>query len=358
MIFFRGRLVAPFLALVLPLLTLYRPVASRGLSMLISHTRALPLARSMANPAAKKPRQATEANIEEPEPAVLATLRIKCPDSRGIVAGVAQVLCGYNVNILQSDQFTDRQTDMYFQRLRVDLSEMHAGLGNKAVLENGLAELAKKYSMEWQISYDSQPKTIALMVSKDSHCLYDILIRHKEGELPCNVAVVVSNHEVLKPVADAFGVPFRYMPIPTKAEGGKRAQEIQVEALLEEMKVDLIVLARYMQILTPEWCDKNWSRTLNIHHSFLPAFVGSKPYHQAHSRGVKIIGATAHFATTELDAGPIVEQQVCTITHSDSVKDMIRKGRDLERVVLARAVRWFIADAILVHGNKTVVFDV
>ncbi|KAG5180895.1 formyl transferase [Tribonema minus] len=247
---------------------------------------------------------------------------------------------------------------MYFQRLRLDYSQIHVSPNNmSAVMTTAIEELAVKHDMTWTLSYDNVPKRVVLLVSKDDHCLYDILIRHRSGELACDVVTIVSNHEALRPVADMFGIPFRHLPIPPKADGGKRAQELQIEALLEAERIDLIVLARYMQILTPEFCDKYWSRTINIHHSFLPAFEGARPYHRAHVRGVKIIGATAHYATTDLDAGPIIEQDVTRINHSDSVADMIRKGRDLERLVLARAVRWHIADAVIVHGNKTVVFE-
>ncbi|CAM9325021.1 unnamed protein product [Discosporangium mesarthrocarpum] len=296
-----------------------------------------------------------EQALSPPQP-MTANITIQCPDQTGVVAAVAQLLHGHGINILETDQYTDPATGIYFQRLKVDYSLMIVGPGNTPVLEKALGELASRYNMEWTISYSGRRKRVAIMVSKDDHCLYDLLIRHRSEELECEVAAIISNHLKLKSVADMFGVPFHHFPIPPAAEGGKRAQEIKVEALLEEQRVDLIVLARYMQILTKDFCDKHWKHTINIHHSFLPAFMGAKPYHKAHVRGVKIIGATAHYATTDLDAGPIIEQAVTRISHNDSVTDMIRKGRDLERVVLARAVRWHLSDSVLVHGNKTVVF--
>lgn len=295
-------------------------------------------------------------DIPQPTPKFLATLRIQCADKMGVVAAVSQLLYGYGINILQSDQFTDSDTGRYFQRLRLDYAGIHVGPANmEPVMQKAISELAQAHNMDWTISYDTKRKRVALMVSKDSHCLYDLLIRHRGNELDCDVVMVISNHETLKPVAEMFQIPFVHLPIPPKTEGGKRMQEEQVEELIEKENIDLIVLARYMQILSPEYCAKYSSKTINIHHSFLPAFEGGKPYHRAHIRGVKIIGATAHYATADLDSGPIIEQDVTRISHVDSVADMIRKGRDLERIVLSRAVRWHLEDAVLVFGNKTVV---
>lgn len=204
---------------------------------------------------------------------------------------------------------------------------------------------------------------MAVLVSKLDHCLWDLLIRHHSGELGrCEVPVVVSNHPDLGYVARSFGVDFAHLPIDEARHGGdraaaKQAQEAAIEATLAEAGADLIVLARYMQVFSEGFCERNWRRTINIHHSFLPAFEGARPYHRAHDRGVKVIGATAHYATSELDAGPIVAQDVTRITHTDSPADMVRKGKDLERLVLARAVRWHLHDRVLVHANRTVVFE-
>lgn len=203
---------------------------------------------------------------------------------------------------------------------------------------------------------------MGILVSRLDHCLWDLLIRHRSGELRCEVPVVISNHADLRHVAGMFGVDFVHLPIDADRHAGDRAaakdaQEAAIEATLDEARVDLVVLARYMQIFGEGFCARNWRRTINIHHSFLPAFEGGRPYHRAHDRGVKIIGATAHYATSELDAGPIIEQDITRITHRDSPADMVRKGKDLERLVLARAVRWHLQDRVLVHANKTVVFE-
>ena len=199
---------------------------------------------------------------------------------------------------------------------------------------------------------------MAVLVSKSDHCLYDLLIRHQSGELPCAIPIIISNHADLAHVASQFGIPFRHLPMEGgDKEAAKAAQEAAMEALLAEQGIDLIVMARYMQVLSRPFCERNAARTINIHHSFLPAFEGAKPYHRAHERGVKIIGATAHYATADLDAGPIIEQDVTRISHRDSVANMIRKGKDLERVVLARAVRAHLENRVIIHGNRTVVFD-
>lgn len=282
-------------------------------------------------------------------------LLLQCSDQKGVIAAVAQLLFGFGCNIVSSDQFTDASSGMFFQRLEFDYSEIVIGAGNYAVLERAIAELANRYSMSWKIAYGGNIKKLAILVSKMDHCLYDLLIRVKSGELRCKIPVIISNHPDLKPVADMFGVEFRCLPIATK--GDKAAQEAEIEKIMEEHCIDTVVLARYMQIFSPEFCNKHWQHTINIHHSFLPAFEGAKPYHRAHDRGVKIIGATAHFATGELDAGPIIEQAITRITHRDDVPDMIRKGRDLERLVLARAVRWHLDDRVLVYNNKTIVFE-
>jgi len=286
-----------------------------------------------------------------PAPAELATLLVSCPDRRGIVAGLAQLLYGHGANILDSDQHTDPIAGMFFQRIRFDLSELQT---DRRTLEQAVAEVAERFAMKYRFVYAAVPKRVALFVSRYDHCLYDLLLRHRAGELGCEMAVVVSNHPDLEHVAREFGVRFELFPIDP---GNKAAQEAREVTLLDELKVDLVVLARYMQILGPALVEHFDGRLINIHHSFLPAFVGGKPYHQAYERGVKLIGATAHYASLKLDEGPIIEQDVVRSSHRDSVEDLARKGRDLEKVVLARAVRLHLDDRVLVYGNKTVVFD-
>jgi formyltetrahydrofolate deformylase len=281
----------------------------------------------------------------------LATLLVSCPDRRGIVAALAQLLYGHGANILDSDQHTDGLAGMFFQRIRFDLAELQT---DKLTLERAISEVAARFTMSYRLIYARERKRVALFVSRYDHCLYDLLLRHRSGELSCEMALVVSNHPELEHVAREFGVRFALFPITpeTKVEQERR----EIELLLEE-RVDLVVLARYMQVVGPELCTRFEGRILNIHHSFLPAFVGGKPYHQAYARGVKLIGATAHYATVSLDEGPIIEQDVVRASHRDSVEDLARKGRDLEKVVLARAVRWHLEERVLVYGNKTVVFD-
>lgn len=281
----------------------------------------------------------------------LATLLVSCPDRRGIVAALAQVLYGHGANIVDSDQHTDGVASLFFQRLRFDLAEL---MTDRVALERALTELAERFQMQYRLVYQAQRKRLALFVSKYDHCLYDLLLRQRAGELNADVAAIFSNHAELEHVARQFGVPFYVFE---KTADSKLAQEQRERELLSELGVDLVVLARYMQVLSASFCEAFTQRIINIHHSFLPAFVGGKPYHQAYARGVKLIGATAHYATAVLDEGPIIEQDVVRATHRDAVEDLVRKGRDLEKVVLARAVRLHLDDRVLVYGNKTVVFD-
>ena len=279
-----------------------------------------------------------------------ATLLVSCPDRKGLVAALAQLLYGHGVNIVDADQHTDPQARQFFQRIRMDLRELHT---DRLSLERAIAEVAGRFAMRFRLAYAERRQRVAIMVSKTDHCLHDLLLRRRAGELDCELALIVSNHPDLADVAQSYGVPFHHVPVDPE---DKRAQERRCEELFERERIDLVVLARYMQVLSAELCTRYAERIINIHHSFLPAFVGGKPYHQAAERGVKIIGATAHYATSDLDQGPIIEQDVVRVSHSDTVQDMIRKGRDLERLVLARAVRLHLEDRILVHGNKTVVF--
>jgi formyltetrahydrofolate deformylase len=280
-----------------------------------------------------------------------ATLLVSCPDRRGLVAGLAQTLHGHGANILSADQHRDASAIQFFQRIEFDTTEL---ITDKATLEQGIAEVATRFNMTYTLTYRSHVPRIAVFVSKYDHCLYDLLWRHQSGELPCQIRFVVSNHTDLSPIAAQFGIEFRHFPI---SKENKREQEEAEVQLLQDEHIDLVVLARYMQILSPEFVSRFPYRIINIHHSFLPAFVGGKPYHQAHERGVKLIGATAHYATLDLDEGPIIEQDVQRTSHRDSVDDLIRKGRDVERAVLGRAVRWHLQQRVLVWGNKTVVFE-
>lgn len=280
-----------------------------------------------------------------------AILLVSCPDRRGIVAALAQFLYGHGANILDADQHTDAQAGQFFQRVKFDLSELHT---DRVALERGIAEVAERFSMRFRLSYTERKKRIAVFVSKYDHCLYDLLLRHQSGELDCEIVLVLSNHPDLETVARQFGVEYHTFVVTPET---KRAEEDRQLNLLSERGVDLVVLARYMQVLTPEFVEKFPERVINIHHSFLPAFVGKRPYHQAHERGVKVIGATAHYVTSALDEGPIIHQGVIRTSHKDSVEDLVRKGRDLERLVLSQALRAHIEDRILVYKNRTVVFQ-
>ncbi len=285
------------------------------------------------------------------DPKNCGTLLISCPDRRGIVASLAQVLHGHGANILSADQHRDSSAGQFFQRIQFDTSDL---MTDQVSLENAIAEVADRMEMKVQLSYDDHKARLAIFVSKYDHCLYDLLWRYQSGELECEIPVIVSNHETLRPVAEQFGIDFHCFPV---TKDTKREQEQKELELLGERNIDLVVMARYMQILSPHFTSHYPNRVINIHHSFLPAFIGGKPYHQAHERGVKLIGATAHYATASLDEGPIIEQDVIRASHRDSIPDLVRKGRDVERAVLGRAVRWHIQHRVLVWGNRTVVFE-
>jgi len=280
-----------------------------------------------------------------------ATLLVSCPDQKGIVAALAQLLYGHGANILDADQHTDAEAGVFFQRIRFDLAELRT---DRTALEQAIREVAERLRMEWRLAWAGERKRMAVFVSRTDHCLYDLLLRHRAGELACEIPLIVSNHPDLEPVARSFGIEYRVFEIRPET---KRAQEEAELALLAERRIDLVVLARYMQVLSPHFVEQLRGRVINIHHSFLPAFSGGRPYQQAHERGVKLIGATAHYATKDLDEGPIIEQDVIRASHRDSVDELVRKGRDVERAVLSRAVRWHLDDRVLVYGNKTVVFS-
>lgn len=280
-----------------------------------------------------------------------ATLLITCPDAKGIVATIADFLHQHNANILHADQHQDAENNLFLMRVEWDLDNFHLddvsfGLAFKAI--------AGKFSMDWQLKSAQQKTRIALMVSQYDHCLVDLLHRHKNGELACEIPLIISNHRDTEALASFYGIDFHHIPV---TKNNKIEAEQSQFKLFDQHKIDLIVLARYMQILSEKFVASYPQRIINIHHSFLPAFVGAKPYHRAFERGVKLIGATAHYVTVVLDEGPIIEQDITRISHRDQVEDLIQKGRDLERVVLSRAVRWHIDHRILPYANKTVVFD-
>jgi formyltetrahydrofolate deformylase len=281
----------------------------------------------------------------------LATLLVACPDRKGIVASLAQVLYGHGANIIDSDQHTDPVAALFFQRIRFDLSTLTT---DKISLENAIREVAERFAMDYRIAYEQHARRVAILASKQEHCLYDLLIRHRAGELACEIACVISNHAEAEPIARHFNIPFHHLAVTPET---RSQQEAAIAELVERERIDLMVLARYMQILSAEFVARYPSRIINIHHSFLPAFVGANPYRQAYVRGVKLIGATSHYVTADLDQGPIIEQATIRCSHRDSVDDLVRKGRDLEKRVLAAAVRWHLEDRILVYAGKTVVFD-
>lgn len=277
---------------------------------------------------------------------------IACPDGPGIVATVSQFLFDHGANIVQSDQYSmDPEGGMFFMRIEFDLEGLP---GRVSELERDFADIAERFQMKFWFSLASVKKRMAIFVSKEEHCLLELLWQWQSGDLPADIAVVVSNHADMKGLVESFGIPYVHIPVTTETK--PEAERRQVEAV-ERYGADCIVLARYMQIVSPKFTEIYANRMINIHHSFLPAFIGGNPYKQAFGRGVKIIGATAHYVTEELDGGPIIEQDVQRVTHRDNVDDLKRIGRMIERTVLARAVKWHLEDRILVHQNKTVVFS-
>ncbi|GAA6736610.1 formyltetrahydrofolate deformylase [Thermus oshimai] len=281
-----------------------------------------------------------------------ARLLITCPDRPGIVAAVSGFLYAHGANITDLQQHsTDPEGGTFFMRLA--FTTPHLDLSRPA-LERAFQEVvAERFGMDWRIAYASERKRTAILVSKPAHALLELLWRYRVGELPMDLRLVVSNHPDHREEVERFGVPYHHVPVE---KGRKEEAEERILELLEAQGVELVVLARYMQILSPRFVARFPMRILNIHHSFLPAFAGADPYRQAYEKGVKLIGATAHYVTEELDQGPIIEQDVVRVSHRHSVAEMRRLGRELERTVLARAVRWHLEDRIIVHGNKTVVF--
>ncbi|MDO9364804.1 MAG: formyltetrahydrofolate deformylase [Methylotenera sp.] len=280
-----------------------------------------------------------------------ATLLITCPDTRGIVAAIADFLHQHNANILHADQHQDAENNLFLMRVEWDLAGFNL---DDTSFNQAFAPIATQFNMQWQLKLSQHKTRVAIMVSQYDHCLADLLHRHKSGELACEIPLVISNHRDVEKLVQFYGIDFHYIEVN---KTNKQAAEAAQFKLFDDYQIDLIVLARYMQILSPEFVIRYPQRIINIHHSFLPAFIGARPYHRAFERGVKLIGATSHYVTEVLDEGPIIEQGIDRISHRDQVEDLIQKGRDLERVVLSKAVRWHIENRILLYANKTVIFD-
>ncbi|MCC7143422.1 MAG: formyltetrahydrofolate deformylase [Candidatus Eisenbacteria bacterium] len=281
-----------------------------------------------------------------------AILLVHCPDRRGLVAAIADFLYRHGANILHADQHQDAELSLFLTRIEWDLEGFD--LQGAGAFRPEFAELAERFEMDWQLKFSTDRPRVAVFVSKVDHCLVDLLHRHQSGELRCEIPMVVSNHPDNRRITEFYGIPFHSTEV-TK-ENKEEAEATQLR-MMADAGIDLVVLARYMQILSPRFVQQYPSRIINIHHSFLPAFLGARPYHRAYQRGVKLIGATSHYVTEVLDEGPIIEQDVARISHRDSVDDLIQKGRDLEKVVLSRAVRWQIESRILLYSGRTVVFD-
>jgi formyltetrahydrofolate deformylase len=280
-----------------------------------------------------------------------AILLLSCPDQTGLVAAVADFIYQHQGNIIHADQHTDQEEGVFLQRVEFEVGGMDL---EREEITGAFGTVAERFGMRWSVRFSDEVPRMAILVSRYGHCLYDLLARWQLEELHTTAPLIISNHPDLRAVSEHFALEYHHLPVSATT------REQQESALLEQLDrhdIDLIVLARYMQILSPALVGRYANRIINIHHSFLPAFAGGRPYHQAHERGVKIIGATAHYVTAELDQGPIIEQDVVRVSHRDTVEDMVHKGRDLEKIVLARAVHLHLEHRVLVYGNKTVVFD-
>lgn len=278
-------------------------------------------------------------------------LILSCPDRVGIVAAVSSFLAAEGGLITEANHYRDPDSEWFFARQVIAADSLPYGADE---LRRRFAPLAAEFGLEWRVVETRTPKRVVVLVSRQAHCLADLLYRWRSGELPCEVAAVVSNHDDLRSYVEWHGIPFHHLAV---ADGDKSSHFAAVAAALADLTPEVVVLARYMQILPPALCLTYAGRLINIHHSFLPAFAGARPYHQAAERGVKLIGATCHYVTEELDAGPIIDQDITRISHHDGVADMVRKGKDIEKIVLARGLRFHLEDRVLIHGNKTVVFE-
>jgi formyltetrahydrofolate deformylase len=278
------------------------------------------------------------------------TLTLSCPDRVGIVAAVSGLIAQHQGWIVEASHHADEPARRFFLRQEILADSLPFDL---ATLKEKFAPIAREYGMDWRISDSAEKKRVVVLVSKQEHCLYDLLARWQSKELDVEIPCVISNHETFRGLVEWHGIPFQHVPV---MPDNKEAAYAEVQRLFEDYRGDTMVLARYMQILSPELCRAYPGRIVNIHHSFLPSFVGARPYHQAYERGVKLVGATCHYVTEDLDQGPIIEQDVIRIDHSDSPEDMVRYGKDIEKTVLARGLRFHLEDRVLAHGNKTVVF--
>jgi formyltetrahydrofolate deformylase len=297
-----------------------------------------------------------------------AILLISCPDRKGEVAAISDFVYRHGGNILHADEHADEESGLFLMRVEfdpkdfaIDLSQLNPAQHLRSnPAQPGLSAfaslfepIAKQFQMKWHLALSSHRPSMIIFVSKYDHCLVDLLYRHQSGELACDIPLIISNHPDNQAIADFYKIPYAVVSV---SKENKAHAEAQIQSLIDHHKPDFMVLARYMQILSNDFVNRYPQRIINIHHSFLPAFVGARPYHQAFERGVKLIGATSHYVTEVLDDGPIIEQDVVRVSHRDTVEDLIRKGRDLEKVVLSRAVRWHVENRVLVYGNKTVVF--
>jgi formyltetrahydrofolate deformylase len=294
-----------------------------------------------------------------------AILLVSCPDAKGEVATIADFVYRHGGNILHADEHADEESGLFLMRVEFDPKDFDIDLNEKDLNQKDLTDktlsdfakqfspIAEKFQMNWRLAQSSHRQRMVIFVSKYDHCLVDLLYRHKSGELACDIPLIISNHPDNQAIADFYKIPYAVVSI---TKDNKRQAEEQIQKLIEDHKADFMVLARYVQILSNDFVNRYPQRIINIHHSFLPAFIGARPYHQAFERGVKLIGATSHYVTEVLDDGPIIEQGVVRVSHRDTVEDLVRKGRDLEKVVLSRAVRWHVENRVLLYGNKTVVF--
>lgn len=281
-----------------------------------------------------------------------AILKIHCPDQSGIVARVTDFINLHHGNIVEVDQHVDREDNLFFMRVVWDLSNFNLP---KSEIDSTFSKfLGEPYQMKYTLNFSDEKPRMAIFVSKAAHCLYDLLARYQTGEYKVDVPVIISNHTTLEPVAKQFGIDFVHIPITAETKSEQEKKQLEV---LKKYKIDFAVLARYMQVLSAEFIKSYPEKIINIHHSFLPAFAGAKPYHAAHKRGVKIIGATSHYVTSDLDAGPIIEQDINRISHHDSIQTLIQKGKDVEKIVLARAVKAHIDRKTLVYKNRTIIFN-
>jgi formyltetrahydrofolate deformylase len=291
--------------------------------------------------------------VSQPERRYVITFG--CPDRTGIVARISSFLADNGGWIVEAAYHTDPDTGWFFTRQEVRADSLPFGV---AELRSRFTQIVRELGghANWRITDTRERKRIVLLVSKEGHCLYDLLGRFAAGELNADVSAVIGNHADLAGITRAHGIPFHHVPFPANDPEGRQAAFAQLRQLVDGNQPHAVVLARFMQILPPELCADWIGKAINIHHSFLPSFVGARPYHQAHRRGVKLVGATCHYVTADLDAGPIIEQDVIRVDHGDAIPDMVRKGRDVEKAVLARGLRWHLEDRVLVHGNQTVIF--